>query len=207
MFQAHSTSVLETPGMEGQCCELSRIDSQGLVELVADLYSGPNSSYPGSLTNVDGVLYFTANDGVNGRELWRIKGIGNPELVGGSSDSRGIWPGSPGSDPVLLTNLGGTLYFRASDEITGAELRRVNSPEDCELGILKQEPRMRLSLMLMAGVSTRFLRLRQVICFTYMGCQVMGLPESIALITLAMRPISITPARLRSILLGARCIG
>src|SRR5262249_26931273 len=57
--------------------------------LVKDIYSGstrscgpygppcqtiPNSSAPADLANVNGTLYFTATDGVNGRGLWKSNG-------------------------------------------------------------------------------------------------------------------------------------
>ena len=38
--------------------------------MVADIWSGPNESYPNYLTVMAGKLYFVANNGVNGQELW-----------------------------------------------------------------------------------------------------------------------------------------
>ena len=38
---------------------------------LGDIRPGEQSSAPASLTNVGGTLYFTANDGTHGRELWR----------------------------------------------------------------------------------------------------------------------------------------
>ncbi len=46
--------------------------------LVKDIWFGsnPTSSFDGPryLTNVDGTLYFSANDGTRGRELWEENG-------------------------------------------------------------------------------------------------------------------------------------
>ena len=38
-------------------------------------------SNPSQLTEINGVIYFTADDGENGRELWRLDERGNPEPV------------------------------------------------------------------------------------------------------------------------------
>ena len=38
---------------------------------VKDIYDGPNSSYPNSLTVYDSLLFFTATDSANGRQLWK----------------------------------------------------------------------------------------------------------------------------------------
>src|SRR5207248_6883299 len=35
---------------------------------------GPHSSSPSNLTNVNGTLFFTANDGTHGSELWKSDG-------------------------------------------------------------------------------------------------------------------------------------
>ncbi len=84
------------------------------------------SSFPQNLTNVNGTLYFTANDGTTGQELWRINSSGNAERVAD------IYPGSSSSFPFNLTNVNGTLYFGASDPTTGSELWRINSSGNAE---------------------------------------------------------------------------
>ena len=40
------------------------------TRLVQDIAPGPSWSTPYSLTPADGALYFSANDGAHGRELW-----------------------------------------------------------------------------------------------------------------------------------------
>ena len=64
---------------------------------------------PGSLTNVNGTLFFAADDGTNGRELWKSDGT-----AAGTVLVKDINPGD--SDPFppdLLTNVDGTLFFAA----------------------------------------------------------------------------------------------
>jgi ELWxxDGT repeat protein len=114
--------------------ELWRINSSGVAEMVEDaliaeggINPGSNSSNPSSLTHVNGMLYFRANDGVNGDELWRINSSGLAEIVEDSVVGGGINPGSNNSNPGYLTNVNGTLYFRASDGVKGNELWRINS--------------------------------------------------------------------------------
>lgn len=40
--------------------------------LVKDIRPGSAGFGPFDLTNVNGALYFTANDGITGEELWRL---------------------------------------------------------------------------------------------------------------------------------------
>jgi uncharacterized repeat protein (TIGR01451 family) len=83
----------------------------------ADAYGRPNSSSPANLTVVNGVLYFTANDGTNGQELWKSDGT-----AGGTVLVKDINPGSGSSSPSYLTALNGALYFAADDGTNGNEL-------------------------------------------------------------------------------------
>ncbi len=57
-----------------------------------------------------GFLYFAANDGVNGNELWRTDGTET-----GTTLFADINPGSGDSLPTSLTVIDGVLYFSASD--------------------------------------------------------------------------------------------
>ena len=89
------------------------------AKLAADVNPGPSSSEADDSVAFRGYLYFTADDGKRGRELWRTRG-GRKELV---SD---INPGVDGSSPNGFTPLGEHLYFRASNEATGSELWRTD---------------------------------------------------------------------------------
>ncbi len=112
--------------------EVWRINSSGFAELVEDSIPGgginhaPLGADLKNLTSVNGALYFSANDGINGTELWRVDGHGLPKLVEDSVPGGGLNPGFPGSSPFLLTDIDGTLYFRASTATKGSVLWRIN---------------------------------------------------------------------------------
>ncbi len=63
-------------------------------------------SGPSSFTDVNGILYFAADDEINGRELWRSNGTES-----GTYMVQDLNPGSGGSWPQTLTVIGDTLYF------------------------------------------------------------------------------------------------
>lgn len=57
------------------------------------------------LTSVGSTLYFTRDDGVHGRELWKHDGVSPPTLV------KDIVPGPGSPDLTSLAALGSSLYF------------------------------------------------------------------------------------------------
>jgi ELWxxDGT repeat protein len=85
------------------------------TSLVKDIRPGdspPDSSYPKYLTNVNGSLWFQANDGTYGPQLWVSNGT-----TAGTFLARDIGPGPPKN----LTNVKGTLFFQDTDSLHGAE--------------------------------------------------------------------------------------
>src|SRR5262249_28805753 len=78
---------------------------------------GSGSSYPEYLTDFNGTLFFVANDGANGKELWKSDGT-----EAGTVLVKDIRPGRGGSYPFNLTVIGSTLFFTANDGVNGAEL-------------------------------------------------------------------------------------
>ena len=66
-----------------------------------------------------GSLYFSAKDDTHGRELWKSDGTAAGTVV-----VKDVRPGSEGSLPRGLTDVGGTLYFSAGDGTHGGELWR-----------------------------------------------------------------------------------
>lgn len=99
--------------------------SNGTV-LVKDIFPGstfnwPNSSTPYDLTNVNGTLFFTADNGTNGRELWKSNGT-----AAGTVLVKDIRPGAAGSLLDNLTDVNGTLFFVADDGTNGVALWKSN---------------------------------------------------------------------------------
>src|SRR5206468_4298216 len=90
--------------------ELYKYDGTS-VSLVADIFPGvSNSDIQGfNAVNVNGTLYFTANDGTHGYELWATDALGaSAHLV------KDIVVGSGSGSVGSLVNINGTLYFSAS---------------------------------------------------------------------------------------------
>ena len=73
---------------------------------------------PFDLINVGGVLFFVADDGIHGSEVWTTDGT-----PGGTLMLADIFPPDVDLDgPIELTDVGGTLYFNAYDDTQGWEL-------------------------------------------------------------------------------------
>ncbi len=86
-------------------------------------YIGPGSSLPASLTVVNGTLFFAADDGIQGRELWKSDGTADGTVL-----VKDVYPGPGSSLPAGLANVNGTLFFAASDGTHGRELWKARSP-------------------------------------------------------------------------------
>src|SRR5204862_5675421 len=84
--------------------------------LVRDIGAGSPSSNPSYLMNVGGYLFFVANDGIHGAEIWVSQGM--PVTTNELLD---LGPGSAGSSPTALKDANGNLMFIADDGIHGAE--------------------------------------------------------------------------------------
>ena len=79
--------------------------------------SVPAVNFAGVVASVNGTLFFQANDGSSGEELWKSDGTS-----AGTVMVKDIANGGS-SFPRELTNVNGTLFFRASDGIAnGPEL-------------------------------------------------------------------------------------
>ncbi|RCJ42063.1 hypothetical protein A6770_35235 [Nostoc minutum NIES-26] len=79
--------------------------------LVKDIYLGSGNSDPSTLINVNGTLYFIADDGIHGRELWKSDGTATGTVLVKDINTGGYYYNQPSS----LTNFNGTLYFTADD--------------------------------------------------------------------------------------------
>jgi ELWxxDGT repeat protein len=87
------------------------------VQLIKDIRSGPAGARAHRLVILGDRLFFAANDGIHGSELWSSDGTRT-----GTAMVKDIWPGPAGSSIRRLTDVGGTLYFRARDPSHGWEL-------------------------------------------------------------------------------------
>ena len=83
-------------------------------------------SNPGPLINLNGTLYFSADDGSHGRELWRSDGTEQGTYLFKDINTA---PNSGTSDPADLATVNGTLYFTADDGIHGRELWKSDGTE------------------------------------------------------------------------------
>ena len=101
LYALRGGSLLYTAGPREAGAELSAVDPVTLApSLVGDLKPGPGASRPGAFTEVNGRVYFTANDGT-GRRIWSMQGdfdtyTGSGAVGGGSAGSGGGSAGGTG---------------------------------------------------------------------------------------------------------------
>ena len=108
-------------------------NGNGSTWMVKDVWPGTSSGTCCSSSNspfaisYDNNLYFEAEDGTHGFELWKSDGTS-----GGTVMVKDIYPGSEDSDVDLFTVMGDTLYFIANDGngSTNVELWRTDGTED-----------------------------------------------------------------------------
>ena len=96
------------------------------TRLIRDIHPGPegqgNALLPAApqFVRLGAFVYFSAQDAVHGRELWRTDGTTN-----GTTLVLDIWPGAVASAPEALVVLGSRIYFAAAD--AAGELRKSQS--------------------------------------------------------------------------------
>ncbi len=88
---------------------------------ISNISAGAGDSSPDSFVAFNGEMYFTANDGVNGREIWKTNGS-SASIVANINPQAG-----QGSNPIGLIVHNGHLVFSANDGANGAELMRIGS--------------------------------------------------------------------------------
>jgi len=87
--------------------------------LVADIVTGPGTSYPGGYTTFKGYVYFAAQVSNMHLALWRTNGTAaHTELV------KDLAPGAELTDIRNLVVSGDTLYFSGYDPVHGNEIWR-----------------------------------------------------------------------------------
>ncbi|WP_026734432.1 ELWxxDGT repeat protein [Fischerella sp. PCC 9605] len=121
-----------TSGLANTFYDLN-ITAQPQARLIRDINS-TGSSNPANLTALGNTLYFTADDGVNGMQLWRSDGNTATRLSNTSN-----------FNPSKLIVFNNRLYFIASDSTFGRELwefngTSVNRISDINLGTGNSDP-------------------------------------------------------------------
>jgi ELWxxDGT repeat protein len=89
--------------------------------MVKDINPGSASSSPQNLTFVGNTLYFSANNGSNGRELWKSDGTAAGTVLVKDIFRKTTMAGNS-SNPEELREFNGLLFFRADDSTGGIEL-------------------------------------------------------------------------------------
>jgi ELWxxDGT repeat protein len=99
------------------------------TELVKDIRDIPlpgSSSNPTDLNNVNGTVFFTADEGIHGPELWRSDGTEQGTML-----VKDIWPGLDGSEEGehAVTDVNGIIFLSANDGMHGKELWKSDGTE------------------------------------------------------------------------------
>ncbi len=96
----------------------------GGARLIKKIRSDGGQAHPDDLHDAGGLLLFSADDGIHGRELWKSDGTEAGTML--VKDINGT-DGS--SDPLDFTAVGGVLFFTADDPEHGRELWKSDATE------------------------------------------------------------------------------
>jgi ELWxxDGT repeat protein len=92
----------------------------------------PNSSFPDNLTALGSWLYFSADDGQVGREIWRTNGAVTQLVSDINPDGS--------SYPQHLTVQGSSLYFTADDGVSGRQIWKTTSESSTAVRVTDLQP-------------------------------------------------------------------
>lgn len=122
LFRGHSLKRHFGHVARGACALLGSVGfSNG--QILKDIMPGSLGSTPHEMTASGSRLFFTADDGDHGRELWVSDGSS-----AGTRLVMDIFPGDVGAEPTHLTALNGQIYFHADDG-SSSELWRSDGSE------------------------------------------------------------------------------
>jgi ELWxxDGT repeat protein len=85
--------------------------------LVKDINPGLNGSMPSNFIVIGDKLFFTADNGINGTELWKSDGTASGTVL-----VKDIYSGATSSYPRQLVSYNGQVFFTADDGVSGTEL-------------------------------------------------------------------------------------
>ena len=87
------------------------------VTLLNSINHATGDASPAALLNDNGTLYFSATDGIHGRQLWTSDGT-----VAGTVMVTDVNPTNGGIDPQQLVNVNGKVFFTADDGTDGRQV-------------------------------------------------------------------------------------
>jgi|GEM_PF-3463370 ELWxxDGT repeat protein len=115
-FVSYNDRLYFAAAASGDNVELWSADS-GNAFLLQELQSGSRGSYPDNFTIAGALLFFTADDGITGKELWYT--TGNPAATFRYYDA---YPGGFSGSPSGLTAVDDKLFFLADNSFAAGDL-------------------------------------------------------------------------------------
>lgn len=130
-FSANTNAVQESSDIE-----LFKSDGTDTGTVLVKDINPTDSSTPDFLANVNGTLFFSADDGTNGRELWKSDGTNSGTVLikdinpgSASSISRTPFTAPTSNSGNKFADVSGTFYFVANDGTNGNELWKSDGTE------------------------------------------------------------------------------
>ena len=125
MGDLNGDHVVNNADLQALLTKLRSTAPSNAPQMVLDINSTiAVGSSPEDLLTIGNTTYFTADDGIHGRELWKTDGT-----AAGTMIVKDINPGKDSSNPQYLTELNGQLYFAADDGSDGTELWKSDGTE------------------------------------------------------------------------------
>jgi ELWxxDGT repeat protein len=118
---AHGAELWKSDGTEAGTVMVKDLNPGGSPAPFPGMPTAPSSSNPAALTDVNGTLYFVADDGVHGAELWKSDGT-EAGTVLAADVNPGPAAGFSVPQAATLLAAGGAVYFAPDDGQHGQEM-------------------------------------------------------------------------------------